>query len=392
MQYDFDTLIDRKHNHAAKYDEMEAKFGTRDLLPLWVADMDFPASQPVLDAIYAKADQRVFGYTTRPDSYFEAFAQWQEKRHGWTADPALMSHCHGVVPALSTCVYEFTKPGGSVLVQTPVYAEFFDVIEAWDRTILKSPLREDPEKGYVIDFEDFEEKLKQHPGLFIFCNPHNPVGRVWTREEILRVTELCHRYGVRVVSDEIHGDLVWKGHTHVPTASVSDTAARITITCTAASKTFNLAGLQSATIIHPDLETKSKFEKFWSGLDLRRNNCFSVVAMEAAMREGEDWLDQLLVYLEDNIDYICNYIHSRIPQIKVRKPEATYLLWLDCRALGLSPEELGAFMVRKAGLALNAGEVYDPGLHGFMRLNAACPRFVLEKAMAQLETAVAGLE
>lgn len=391
MQYNFDTLIDRHHNHAAKYDEMEAKFGTGDLLPLWVADMDFPAPQPILDAIYAKADQRVFGYTTRPDSYFEAFAQWQKKRHNWEADAKLMSHCHGVVPALSTCVYEFTKPGDSVLVQTPVYAEFFDVIEAWDRTILKNPLREDSEKGYVMDFTDFEEKLKQRPALFIFCNPHNPVGRVWTREEIGKVVALCDRYGVRIVSDEIHGDLVWKGHTHIPTASVSDTAARITITCTAASKTFNLAGLQSATIIHPDQETKAKFEKFWSGLDLRRNNCFSVVAMETALREGEEWLDQLLVYLEANIDYVCDYIHTHIPQIKVRKPEATYLLWLDCRELGLLPAELSAFMVQKAGLALNAGEVYDPSLHGFMRLNIACPRSVLEQAMKQLEAAVASL-
>lgn len=391
MHYNFDTLIDRQHNHAAKYDEMEAKFGTRDLIPLWVADMDFPAPQPILDAIYAKADQRVFGYTTRPNSYFEAFAQWQKKRHNWSVDAGLMSHCHGVVPALSTCVYEFTRPGDSVLVQTPVYAEFFDVIEAWDRTILKSPLKEDPEKGYVMDFRDFEEKLKQKPAMFILCNPHNPVGRVWTREELEKTVELCGRYGVRIVSDEIHGDLVWSGHTHIPTASVSDTAAKITITCTAASKTFNLAGLQSATIIHPDLESKAKFDAFWAGLDLHRNNCFSVVAMETALRECEDWLDQLLVYLEGNINYVCDYIHTYIPKIKVRKPEGTYLLWLDCRALALCPAELSAFMVKKAGLALNAGEVYDPDLHGFMRLNIACPRPVLVQAMKQLEAAVASL-
>lgn len=353
--------------------------------------MDFPAPQPILDAIYARVDQRVFGYTTRPDSYFEAVAQWQAKRNGWTPSTALMSHCHGVVPALSTCVHQFSKPGDSILIQTPVYAEFFDVIHAWDRNVLESPLLEDAEKGYVMDLADLEEKLRQKPAMFILCDPHNPVGRVWTREELEKVVELCGRYGVRIISDEIHGDLVWSGHKHIPIASISPEAAKMTVTCTAASKTFNLAGLQAATIIHPDAESKEAFDAFWAGLDLRRNNCFSVVAMETALREGEEWLDQLLVYLEGNIDYVCDYIHTHIPQIKVRKPEATYLLWLDCRALGMSPEELSAFMVQKAGLALNAGEVYDPKLHGFMRLNAACPRTVLEQAMRQLENAVAAL-
>ena len=251
MKYDFDRPIDRWNNFAAKYDEMEARFGRRDLIPMWIADMDLMTAQPILDAIDARNRQGIFGYTSRPDSYFEAVCQWQEKRNGWKPDPALCLYTLGVVPALCTFVREFSKPGDEILFTTPVYGEFFDSVENWGRKCLTVPLKE--ENGYYsMDFEAFEEALKRRPPLFILCNPHNPVGRVWTADELRRMGELCVQYGTLIISDEIHSDLMLFGHKHIPMATVSEEIAANTITCTSATKTFNLAGLQAATLMFPN--------------------------------------------------------------------------------------------------------------------------------------------
>lgn len=388
MDYNFDVINDRYGSNAAKYEEMQKKFGRNDLIPLWVADMDFQTAQPIIDAMALRANRGIYGYTTRPDGYFEAVRDWQVRRHGWRFDPELAGYCHGVVPALSVCVYCFSRPGDRILIQTPVYTEFFDVIRAWDREVLENPLVRDETGRFEMDFVDLEEKLKLGPKLMILCSPHNPVGRVWTREELSAVAELCEKYGVMVVSDEIHSDLVQPGFRHLPMAAMSEASARNTITCISATKTFNLAGLQVATVVFPHREAKEDFEHFWLGLDLKRNNCFSVVAMEAAYEQGEEWLEQLLAYLAGNISYVCGFIANEIPGIAVRPPEATYLLWLDCGGLGLRGDELTRFMVEEAGLALNEGRAYAPQLDGFMRLNAACPRAVLEQAMKQLKAAV----
>lgn len=389
MKYNFDELIDRSGNRSAKYDERAEKFGTADVIPLWVADMDFRTAQPIIDACKAKAEEGIWGYTTRPDSYFEAVQQWEQRRKGWTPDTALMSWSLGVVPALSSIVKLFSADGDKVLIQTPVYSEFYDVAETWGREVVENPLVEDNGK-WSVDFDDFAEKVKQCK-IFLLCNPQNPVGRVWEPEELRKMAELCLQSGTLLVSDEIHSDLIFHGKRHTPMASLSPEIASNTITCLSATKTFNLAGLQASTTIFPNKDMKRVFEEFWSRMDISRNNAFSSVAMEAAYREGEEWLEQLLPYISGNFDYIRDFCEKNIPQIRPNLPDATYLMWLDCRELGMTNEELRDFFIHKAGLGLNEGYTFGRSLTGFMRLNAACPRSTLEKAMGQLKEAVDNL-
>ena len=389
MKYNFDEIIDRGGNRSAKYDERAKKFGTADVIPLWVADMDFRTAQPIIDACVSKAEEGIWGYTSRPDSYFQAVQQWEQRRKGWTPDVSLMSWSLGVVPALSSIVRLFSGDGDKILIQTPVYSEFYDVAEAWGREVVENPLVETDGK-WSIDFDDFAEKVKQCR-IFLLCNPQNPVGRVWKPEELRKMAELCVESGTLLVSDEIHSDLIFHGKRHTPTASLSPEIAANTITCVSATKTFNLAGLQASTTIFPNKDMKRAFEEFWGRMDIRRNNAFSCVAMEAAYREGEEWLDQLLPYISGNFDYICDFCAKNIPQIKPNRPDATYLMWLDCRALSMTNEELRDFFIHKAQLGLNEGYTFGHSLAGFMRLNAACPRSTLEKAMRQLKAAVDSL-
>ena len=389
MKYDFDEIIDRPANRSAKYDERAKKFGRADVIPLWIADMDFRTAQPVIDALKARADEGIWGYTARPDSYFDAIRAWQKRRNGWEIDRSLMSWSLGVVQTISAMVKLFTPEGGSVLIQTPVYSEFYDMTEAWNRRVLENPLVE-REGRWQIDWADFEEKLKG-ADMFILCSPHNPLGIVWTREELERMTRLCMAHGVRLLADEIHSDLIFHGKKHIPAASISPEAAAYVTTAISGTKTFNLAGLQASAVVFPDARTKDVFDRWWQRMDIHRNNAFSLTAMETAFNEGEDWLDQLLPYLSANFDFVADYCEKHIPKIKTFAPDATYLMWLDCRALGLSNDALRDFMVYKAGLGLNDGCSFGRGLNGYMRLNAACPRSVLRKAMEQLETAVNSL-
>ena len=389
MKYDFDTVVDRSKNNAAKYDERIKKFGTDKVIPLWIADMDFKSPQPVIDTLTARAQEGIWGYTSRPASYFEAICNWQQRRHDWTIDRSLVSWSLGVVPALSMLVKLFTPEGSKVLIQTPVYGEFYDVSEAWNRTVVENRLVEKDGK-WTVDWEDFEAKLPQ-VSMFLLCSPHNPLGIVWTREELTRMTDLCRKYGVLMVSDEIHSDLVFHGKTHIPTASLSEQVAGEVISCISGTKTFNLAGLQASTTVFPNMRMKELYDKAWMNMDIHRNNAFSLTAMEAAFNEGEEWLDQLLEYIDGNFNFIRDYCAAHIPQIKPNLPDATYLVWLDCRELGMSNEELRRFMIEKAGLGLNEGWSFGRSLNGFMRLNAACSRKVLEQAMKQLEEAVKAL-
>jgi cystathionine beta-lyase len=390
MRYNFNAPLDRSGNFAAKYDELEKKFGRADVLPLWVADMDIPAALPIVEAIAERNEQAIFGYTSRPDSYNQAICRWQEQRNGWKIDPGLMSFSPGVVPSLCTIVEEFSNPGDTVMFCTPVYPEFFCAVEDWGRVPLTSQLRE-VNGRYTIDFADFEEKLRQKPALLIWCSPHNPVGRVWTREEQRRVGELCLQYGVLVVSDEIHADLILWGNRHIPFASLDRSFAQNTITCISATKTFNLAGLQASTVVFPNRELKQKFDRFWMRLDIHRNNCFSLVAVEAAFTHGAEWLEQLLRHIESNMRYVQEYLRRRIPEITVELPESTYLLWLDCRKLGMQDPELRHFMVDKARLGLNNVAAFGAGGDGFMRMNVACPESMLQEAMERLQSAVESL-
>ena len=386
MKYNFDEIIDRSHNRSAKYDEAGKKFGSQDVIPLWIADMDFKTAQPVIDALKARAEEGIWGYTSRPDSYYEAVCGWQKRRNGWDIDKSMISFNLGVVPALSSMVYVFTEPGDKVLIQTPVYSEFYDVTESWGREVVESPLKEQDGR-WAIDFEDFEEKAKEAK-VFFLCSPHNPLGIVWTREELERMCHICIANNVLIVSDEIHSDLVFHGKKHIPTATLSPEIAAHVISCISGTKTFNLAGLQASATIFPNQELKARFDKFWFNLDIHRNNAFSTIAMEVAFNEGEEWLEQLLGYIGGNFEFIKDYCAANIPQVKPNVPDATYLVWLDCRGLGMGNEELRSFMIHKAGLGLNEGWSFGRSLSGFMRLNAACPRPVLEKAMEQLKHAV----
>ena len=386
MIYDFSKPVDRSHNHAAKYDERIKKFGTEDVIPLWIADMDFKTAQPVIDALCERAKEGIWGYTARPDSYFEAICSWKQRRNGWTIDPKLMSFSLGVVQSISAAVKLFTPEGGSVLIQTPVYSEFYDMVEAWNRKVVECPFVE-TDGSWSVDWEDFERKL-QDVDLFLLCNPHNPLGIVWEEEELRKMAELCIKHNVLIFSDEIHSDLVFHGKQHKALAGLSPEIGRHVITAISGTKTFNLAGLQASAVVFPDLHKKQVFEHYWQCMDIHRNNAFSLTAMETAFREGEPWLEQLLPYINDNFDFVVDYCRRHIPKIKTYAPDATYLMWLDCRELGLNNEELNRFMIEKAGLGLNEGCSFGRSLKGYMRLNAACPRCVLEKAMKQLEKAV----
>ncbi|WP_324825736.1 PatB family C-S lyase [Sinanaerobacter sp. ZZT-01] len=387
MKYNFDKIIDRSEQHAAKYDERFKKFGRDDIIPLWIADMDFETAQPIIDAVKKRANQGIYGYTSRPSSYYESICQWQRRHHNWEIDPNQISFAPGIVPALSELVHEFTEPGDAVLIQTPVYPEFYDVIEAWkDRKVIENQLIEE-NGSYTMDFSDLEEKLKRKPKLFLFCSPHNPVGRVWKKEELERMTGLCIRHEVPIVSDEIHSDLLLWGSEHIPTATISKEVAGQTISCISSTKSFNLAGLQAASIIFPNKEWKNRFDSFWGGLDIHRNNCFSLVAIEAACRHGDEWLQQLLVYVEENMLFVREFLHTEIPEIKVSLPEATYLLWLDCREL-MDYKNLWSFMIHEAKIGLNNGADFCRSLDGYLRMNVACPRVVLKRALEQLREAV----
>ncbi len=389
MKYDFDQVIDRTNNRSSKYDERIKKFGTMDVIPLWVADMDFKTAQPIIDAVKAKAEEGIWGYTSRPDSYFEAICNWQERRNGWKIDRSLVSWALGVVPAMAAILQVFTDPGDKVLIQTPVYSEFYDITEALGREVVENQLAE-KDGAWSIDWEDFEEKVKEVK-IFLLCSPHNPLGIVWTPEQLKRMAEICMANHVLLVSDEIHSDLIFHGKKHTPTAVVSDEIGKYVISCISGTKTFNLAGLQASTTVFPNAEMKARYDKFWSSMDIHRNNAFSSVAMEAAFNEGEEWLEQLLVYIDGNFQFVKEYCEKHIPQIKVNVPDATYLMWLDCRELGMSNEELKTFMIEKAKIGLNEGYTFGRSLTGYMRLNAACPRSILEKAMKQLEEAVKAL-
>ncbi|SEP30369.1 MalY/PatB family protein [Propionispora vibrioides] len=388
MKYDFDTVIDRTNNFAAKYDEIGLKFGREDLVPLWVADMDFRTAEPIIEAIRQRAEQGIFGYTSRPKSYFAAVSEWLSRRHGWSADPSLMLHSPGVVPSLSMMIQHFTEPGDKIIIQSPVYYPFFDVVRSHGRQLLENPLK-NVNGRYEMDYDHLAELAAQGAKYLLLCSPHNPVGRVWHKDELVRLGQLCLRHGVTVIADEIHSDLVYSAHKHIPFASISEEFRQNTITCIAPSKTFNLAGLQASIVIFPNREYKARFDAILGNLDIRRNNCFSLVAVEAAYRQGEEWLEQVNAYIKDNFAYIGDFCRTHIPEIKPNEPEGTYLVWLDCRELGLNRTELHDFMLNEAKLALDDGFWFSEQADGYMRLNAACPRSILTKALTQLKQAIA---
>ena len=391
IKYNFDKVIDRSNNYSLKWDELDKRFGRKDLLSMWVADMDFMSPKPVIDALVERAKQGIYGYTSRPDSYFESVARWMKRRHNWETKTDWMIFSPGVVPALSFIVNAFTKAGDKVIVQPPVYYPFFKVIEENGRRVVNNPLRFENGR-YTMDFEDLEKKVKDPETKLLFlCSPHNPVGRVWSKEELETLGRMCIDNNVLVVSDEIHHDIVYPGIKHTPFASISEEFALNSITCTAPSKTFNLAGLQTSTIIIPNRVHYDTLRTFINRFHLLQNNAFGLVALEAAYNYGEEWLEQLLEYLEGNLRALMDGIEENTPQIKVIRPEGTYLVWLDCRDLGLNTRELNHFIINKARLALDDGSWFGIGGEGFQRINIACPRSYVREAVVRLKKGIVQL-
>ncbi|MBB2479341.1 pyridoxal phosphate-dependent aminotransferase [Bacillus sp. APMAM] len=387
MKYNFDEEINRFKTSSVKWDEVDTIFGGENLLPMWVADMDFKVPEPVINAIKERADHGIFGYTARNDSYYEAILGWMERRHNWKVEKDWICHAPGVVPALGMIVRTFTKPGEKIIIQSPVYYPFTNVVEKNERVIVQNPLKYENGK-YVMDFEDLENKIDPDVKMIIISSPHNPVGRVWTKEELIQLGEICLKHNILVVSDEIHFDLILKGHSHTPFASISEEFALNSIICTAPSKTFNLAGLQTSNIIIPNKTLREQFTNTIESLFIGMTSTFGLVATESAYRYGDEWLDQLLEYLDENLAFLTNYIHQNIPELKVIPTEGTYLVWIDCRELGLEAKELEHLMQKEARVALDEGYIFGKSGEGFTRMNIACPRSILEEGLRRIEKAV----
>lgn len=383
----FHQPIERTNTDSFKWDDLKRIFGVSDVLPMWVADMDFAAPDSVISALNSRVEHGVFGYTMQSDMYNQAVADWMKSRHRWSIDKEWIVFCPGVVPALSFIVQAFTEPGDKVAIQTPVYPPFYSVVTDHGRELVQNPLKEQ-DGYYTMDLEALEQSLDDQVKLFILCSPHNPVGRVWRREELEAVAKLCMERGILMVSDEIHADLVYEEGTHIPFASLSEEIQENCIICTAPSKTFNIAGLNTSNIIIPNDSIRRRFKKT---LELYHVNSISTLgsaATQAAYNDGKAWLDEALVYMKANMEYVSEYLGEHIPEIKTRVPEATYLMWLDFRALQMSPDDLEQFLLNKAKLALNKGSAFGKEGEGFMRLNIACSRSLVEEAMNRLDQAV----
>lgn len=377
MKYDFDKQISRRGTDSYKWDCVTEE----GVLPLWVADMDFRTAPAITEALRRRVEHGIFGYTRVPDSYYEAVCGWFRRRHGWTIDPAWIIYTSGVVPAVSAVIKALTRKGDKVLVQTPVYNCFFSSIRNNGCEMVSSPLIY-ADRTFTIDFEDLERKAAD-PGvkLLLLCNPHNPAGRVWRRDELLRLGEICLRHGVTVISDEIHCELVFAGHRYTPFASLGEEFLKNSVTCISPSKAFNIAGLQIANIVCADAAMRARIDRAINDNEVCDVNPFGVIATRAAYNEGEEWLTQLLDYLWDNYLYMSSFCAERLPGFPVARLEGTYLAWQDCRRLGLGSEELEHRLVREARLWLNAGTMYGAEGEGFMRWNLACPRATLEEAL-----------
>lgn len=386
MKYDFSKTIDRNNTDCIKWDYLNSFFGKEELHPMWVADMDFKVPPEILKPIEERAAHGIFGYTAKSDQFYSAVISWFRKRYDWAIEKELIVTTPGVVPALNLAMLEFTKPGDGIIIQSPVYFPFKDSVELNERNLLDNALiREDGR--YEIDWQDLEKKAESAK-MFLFCSPHNPVSRVWTASELERLGDICEKHDLLVFSDEIHADIIFKPHKHTPTAKVSTNLANRTISAFATSKTFNLAGLQLSVNIIPNEEIRRRFKLTLERLHLNMSNIFGIVGTQAAYEHGEQWLDELLDYLWHNYLTVESYLRDNIPEITVIEPEGTYLLWLDCRKLGLDDDKLAAFFVQKAGLALTNGIMFGPGGSGYMRMNIGCPEQSVVKGLESLKKAV----
>lgn len=386
----FDEIIDRRNTSCLKYDFAVERGYREDILPFWVADMDFRTAPAIRDELKKWADYGIFGYTNIKDDYRESVLHWQSKRHGYHPSPASLAVTPGVVFALAAAVRAYTAPGDAILIQQPVYYPFSNIIRHNDREIVNNALRY-REGRYEIDFEDFERKIVDRKArLFLLCNPHNPVGRVFTRDELTRLGDICLKHGVLVVADEIHAEFVRAGHRHIPFASISKEFAGITVTCTSPSKTFNLAALQISNIFIENRELRRAFRAEVAATGYDEPNMLGLFAAKAAYDKGEPWLLELSAYLEENLAKTKAFLEREMPKVKLVEPEGTYLIWLDFTGYGLSDAEVNRLIVEEAGLWLDAGNIFGADGEGFQRINIACPWATLEKGLARLAGAFRG--
>ncbi|MFZ1253264.1 MAG: MalY/PatB family protein [Trichococcus flocculiformis] len=383
MPFDFDRIIDRRNTNSYKWDVKA------DELPMWVADMDFGTAPAVVDAIEKRLRQGTFGYNTVPDSFRESIIRWWQRRHRFTMEKEWILYCTGVVPAISSIVRKMTEIGDDIVVLAPVYNIFYNSILNNGRKVLASELRY-ADGSYAIDFADLEEKLaRETTSLFIFCNPHNPIGKVWDRPTLERIAELCIKHDVLVVSDEIHCDLTHIGHAYIPLASISEEIADRTITCIAPTKAFNIAGLQTAAIVIPNPEIRKQVDRGINTDEVAEPNTFAIQAAEAAFDEGEEWLEELREYLELNREFLIGSLKELVPEVQVIEAEATYLAWIDCAAITEDTKALCAFIREKTGLYLSAGDIFGGNGSRFVRWNYACPKSLLEDGIQRFVEGVA---
>ncbi|MFX1425388.1 MAG: MalY/PatB family protein [Promethearchaeota archaeon] len=389
--WSFDEVINRFETQSAKWETFD-----KDVLPLWVADMDFKSPEPVINAIIDRAKHGIFGYSDYHSDYYDAVLGWFKRRYKWELDKEWLSFTPGVIPAINVSLRAFTNPGDKIIVQNPVYYPFYGAIENSGRKILFNPLKLSNGR-YIMDYEDLLKKIKDpRAKMLILCSPHNPIGRVWTRDELIQLGEICNENNINVLSDEIHCDLIYPGFKHTNFATINKNFAMNSITCTSLSKTFNLAGLQLSNIIIPNKKLRDRFRNTVESIFIPEEfgylpNTLSLVAFTAAYRDCDDWLISLIQYLKENIEFLEEFLKNNIPQIKVIKPEGTYLLWLDFRMLDIPDKEMEKFLLEKAKVALYDGSKFGNGGEGFQRINIACPRSVLHEALKRINRAVEDL-
>lgn len=383
--YNFDEIINRQGSSSVKYDSLKEVFGRDDILPMWVADMDFQAPPSVLNAVREAAERGIFGYTFRSAESVGQFINWVKTRHNWEIKREWITSAPGIVAALPVSIRAFTKPGDKILIQTPVYPPFHNIVKENNRVLVTSPLKES-ESGWDINWEDFENKLESGVKMFILCSSHNPLGRVWSMEELKKMGNLCVKYGVIIFSDEIHADLSLFGNTHIPMASISEEIASTTITAMAPSKTFNVAGMMNSVIITSSSTLFSGYQSELLSLHLDLGNIFGHISMEAAYSGGERWLDELKEYLQKNIDYAYDFLRREIPQISFRRPQSSFLLWMDFRNTGLTHTEVRERLLNVCKLGLNDGLAFGPEGEGFFRMNIGTPLANVQEGLNRLKS------
>lgn len=387
-QYDFDSIIERRGTGALKTDALQQRYGNAGLLPLWVADMDFATPPFIVDALKKRMEHPIFGYTVEPDDFWPCVQDWILEHHGWKVEREWLTYIPGIVKGIGMAINAFLAPDEKVIIQPPVYHPFRLVPQGNGREVVYNPLRENPDGSYSMDFKNLEQVCDDKCRMLILSNPHNPAGILWDKDTLARLARFCHSRGIIIISDEIHCDMALWGGRHIPFASSCEQAAQCSITFGSPSKTFNIAGIVSSYAIVPEQELREKFYGYLSANEYNDPPIFSPIATIAAFRNGEQWRKEMLEYVEGNILALEQYCRQYIPEIKPLRPQASFLVWLDCRALGLAHEQLVSLFVDKAGLALNDGEMFGQGGQGFMRMNAGCPRATLMQALEKLRSAL----